>query len=169
MSNSDEQILLKLKPLRYFDLLIISLLTILFAGLLFFLGYILPTMANYFCYSIAALIVLGLIFYDVVKIKIIRNGSIETITFTTNGIHFENSLIGLRELVNWSSVVDIVVIKVDEDDDQEDEQKEPNKVVVLTPNNEECFFLSDYETIFTNRKTIWERIQEVQTIFQPNT
>lgn len=165
MSNSDEEILLKLKPMSYLDLSIISLLTFLLAGLLFYLGYTLPTMANYFCYPIAALIVLGLIFYDIFKIRIIRNGSIETITFTTNGIHFENSLIGLRELVNWSSVVDIVVTKVDE----EDEQKEPNKVVVLTPNNEEYFFLSDYETIFTNRKTIWEHIQQIQTIFQPNT
>ncbi|MHA1126343.1 MAG: hypothetical protein ACTSO7_11130 [Candidatus Heimdallarchaeota archaeon] len=168
MPNSEDQALLTLKPMGYFDLLITSVITLLFAGLLFFLGFMLPNMANYFCYPIAGLIIIGLILFDIVKVKTIREGRIETITFTKGGIRFENKISSLRESINWSSIVDIVVTKVDEED-EEDERENPNKIVVITPHAEEFFFLSHYETIFTNRKAIWERIQEIQSTFLPNT
>ena len=169
MSNSNNHTLLKLKPMGYFELTIITLLTLLLAGLLFLIGSMGPVMTDYFFYPIAGLVVIGLVVFDIIKIKTIRAGSVETITFTKDGIHFENKIVGLRELVKWFSVVDIFVTKIDEDDDQENEQKDPNKVVILTPHNEEYFFLSDYETIFTNRKVIWERIREVHSACQPNT
>ena len=141
MPQKSDSFLLKLSPMGYFDLFFISILTIIFSGLLVTVGYLLPKMAFYFLYPIAGFIILGLLIYILFKIKIIREGLIETIIFTTDGIHFENSKLGLRELISWSNIVDIVVMKVDEDDENENEEKEPNRVVIITPHEEEVFFL----------------------------
>ena len=166
MPDTSKSFLLKLSPMGYLDLFFVTTLTIIIAGVLVVIGYLLPKMAFYFLYPVSGIIVLGLLIYNIYKIKVIREGLVETIIFTADGIHFENRRIGLRELVKWSKIVDIFVVKVDEDDAEEDEEKEPNKVIIITPHSEEIIFLADYESIFTNRKTLWEQIQEIFSTYK---
>jgi hypothetical protein len=57
-------------------------------------------------------------------------------------------------------------MKIDEEDNNEDEEKNPNKVVIITPYTEEIFFLSNYESVFTNRNVLWAQIQEIFSLYK---
>lgn len=149
---------LEIKPSGFFELFITMFLGIIFTTAAIIIGIKYDSVKIRIAYPAIGFvglgfIGLGLIVFGIMRLIIILDDKTKAIIFTDNGVVFQNLKHDVLFSFQWKEIEDIIVSLRDSD-------KRPLEISIITSKKIERVDLKLYDTIFTTRVEIWEKISK---------
>ncbi|NHJ47188.1 MAG: hypothetical protein FK733_05315 [Asgard group archaeon] len=158
MAQREERTRFELKPTGLEGLLFLTVLVLILLASLVYIAITYGGKVFYMSIPFVFLLGLWILFYLPYKLYLHFTHSVDMVVFDEKGISIQNKKIEIYEYYPWTQVTDLFVNKKDHDE-------KPEEFTFITTEKVQTVSLTLYNTIFTSKEALWEKINSIYTKF----